>query len=121
MKEIFQDVKSLGFDLGEITDHNVVVNGLPSDIAHSPPQEQLESLITQFEEERNELKLDNRECLARSMAKNMCIKAGARLNEEEIQSLIDELFGCSLPYTSPAGIPTMTNMSLDSIADKFNA
>jgi len=46
--------------------------------------------------------------LARSIAVNMAIKSGTRLNEIEMQEIFDKLFMCKVPKVSPDGQKTLT-------------
>jgi DNA mismatch repair protein MutL len=39
--------------------------------------------------------------LAKSMAKNMAVKAGVGLNNDERENLINQLFACKEPTVSP--------------------
>ena len=66
-----------------------------------------------------ELKSDKRENLARSMAFNTAIKSGKVLTQEEMNNLIDELFACKMPYSTPTGKPTITTFSLEDLDKRF--
>jgi len=63
--------------------------------------------------------LDREERLARSFACQGAIKAGERLTQEEMNSLVNMLFATSSPYTCPHGRPTIIRMSLEELARKF--
>jgi DNA mismatch repair protein MutL len=53
------------------------------------------------------------------MAKNMAIKPGKILMQEEIQNLIDRLFACKLPYQSPSGKKILISITIDELSEKF--
>jgi len=63
--------------------------------------------------------LDREERLARSFACQGAIKAGERLTQEEMNSLVNMLFATSSPYTCPHGRPTIIRISMEELARKF--
>ena len=77
-------------------------------------------MIEQFKKNRDELKLDKKENLARALAKRTSIPKGKKLTPEEIDSLISDLFACENPNYDPAGKPTFIIMNLDTIANYFS-
>jgi DNA mismatch repair protein MutL len=69
--------------------------------------------------QQGELRTGKKEFLARLLARNMSVKAGEKLTEEEMQHIIDELFACELPYHSPGGKPTLITFTLEELAKRF--
>ncbi|HEY4799101.1 MAG TPA: hypothetical protein VII99_08515, partial [Bacteroidia bacterium] len=69
--------------------------------------------------ETSELKNIRKDIVARAMAKNLCIRAGELLNNEEMSHIVDELFGCSMPYASPSGKPTLITIPMEELEKKF--
>jgi len=49
----------------------------------------------------------------------MAIRPGKKLQPEEMQVMIDELFACSLPDKSPSGHPTLSIISITELAEQF--
>ena len=49
----------------------------------------------------------------------MAIKSGKNLSQEEMNSIIDELFACKMPYSTPNGKPTITTFSSDELDKRF--
>jgi DNA mismatch repair protein MutL len=68
---------------------------------------------------QSELSLPIRENLARSLAKRASLKSGQKLGREEMQALIDNLFGCSTPNFAPDGTPTFFIFGLNKIESYF--
>ena len=66
-------------------------------------------------------KLEKRENLARSLAKNAATKSGKQMQAEEMSQLIDELFACKTPYFSPGGLPALITISSDELDRKFKS
>lgn len=119
VKELQQEITSMGFDIGEFGKNTFVIHGVPADTTHHDPAALLEGLIENYKQNLLELKSDKRENLARSMAYNLSVKSGKTLTQEEMNNLIDELFACKMPYSTPTGKPTVTTFSLDDLDRRF--
>lgn len=119
VQELHAEIRAMGFDISEFGKNTFVIHGVPADTAGYEPTALLEGLIENYKQNQLELKSDKRENLARSMAYNMAIKSGKVLAQEEMNNLIDELFACSMPYSTPGGKPTITTFSLDDLDKRF--
>ncbi|MFD2289108.1 DNA mismatch repair endonuclease MutL [Pedobacter petrophilus] len=120
-KSLLDDIKSLGFDVREFGKNTLVVEGIPVDLGSSSINETqlFEQLIEGFKNTQQELKLSKRDRLARSLAKNSAIKAGTALAQEEMNTLIDELFACKTPNFSVSGKPVIQTITLGELDKKF--
>ena len=120
-KSLLDDIKSLGFDVREFGKNTLVVEGVPVDLGSSNINETqlFEQLIEGFKNTQQELKLSKRDRLARSLAKNSAIKAGTALAQEEMNTLIDELFACKTPNFSVSGKPVIQTITLAELDKKF--
>ena len=67
-----------------------------------------------------EFELGIEDNLARSMAFSSCLKFGKKLEKEEMANLIDQLFGCKMPYKSPSGKNCFITIELDELTKRFN-
>jgi len=119
VQELQEEIQAIGFDIAEFGKNTVVIHGVPADTANHDPALLLEGLIENYKQNMIELRSDKRENLARSMAYNMAIKAGKPLAQEEMNGLIDELFACKMPYSTPSGKPTITTFSLEDLDRRF--
>lgn len=121
LREIRPQVNLLGFDIQEFGQNTFVINGLPAEMAGKKDELAiLETLLEQFRQ-NNELQLDVRDNLARSMARSAAIRRGAPLTVPEMQSLIDRLFACEMPYKSPAGRQCFVTFELEDLARRFES
>jgi DNA mismatch repair protein MutL len=118
---LLDDIKSLGFEVREFGKNTLVIEGIPVDLGSSNINETqlFEQLIEGFKNSQQELKLDKRDALARSLAKNSAIKAGTTLGQQEMNTLIEELFACKTPNFSINGKPVIQTIALNEIAQKF--
>lgn len=105
INELQPDLKKLGFELSSFGQNGFVVQGMPDYAAHLDPKELLEGVIENFKNNRQDLKLDKKESFARSLAKKTAIMPGKRLSHEETEMLLNELFMCDNPNTTPTGLP----------------
>lgn len=122
IKELHSELQALGFDINEFGKNTFIVHATPADIADKNVFEILEKLIEDYKQSEGEkLKLQEcrKEIIARAIAKNLCIKTGKALKNEEMNHIVDELFACKMPYSSPSGKPTLITISLEEIEKKF--
>ncbi len=120
-KGLLDDIKSLGFDVREFGKNTLIIEGIPVDLGTTNINETqlFEQLIEGFKNSQQELRLEKREALARSMARNSAIKGGVALSQQEMNMLIDELFACKTPNFSISGKPTIQTITLNDLAQKF--
>ena len=121
-KSLLDDIKSLGFEVREFGRNTLVIEGIPVDLGSNNINETqlFEHLIEGFKNSQQELKLDKRDALARSMAKNSAIKSGTVLAQAEMNTLIEQLFACKTPNFSIGGRPVIQTMGLAEIDKKFD-
>ena len=121
LQEIIQDINNLGFDIQEFGNNTFVVNGVPSEIAGKQDEAKvIESLLEQYKS-NIDLKLNVKENIARAMSKSAAIKRGQSLGKEEMQTLIDQLFACAIPFKSPSGRKCFISLELDDLAKRFDS
>jgi DNA mismatch repair protein MutL len=119
IQELQPEIQSMGFDIREFGKNTFVIHGVPADTVNYDSSALLEGLIENYKQNFQELKSNKRENLARSMARNMSIKSGKALTQEEMNNLIDELFACKMPYSTPYGKPTISTFSTDELDRRF--
>jgi len=119
LRELLPDIRALGFDIREFGKNTVVVEGVPADINNANEHELLEQLLEGFKNNLAILKLDKRDNLARSLARNAAIKSGVKLSMEEMNQLIDQLFACQMPNLALNGKPVITTFTLNELAERF--
>ena len=119
--ELLTDLHALGFQIRDFGKNTLVIEGVPADLPEKNDlAAMLEELIEGFKNNHTILKLNKRENLARTLAKNSAIKAGNHLETEEMNDLIDQLFACSLPNVSIYGKQIIVKLSLEELTEKFN-
>ena len=119
LMEIEEEVRALGFSYNIFSNNAIVINGVPADVSSGNEKALFESLIEQFKRNKSELKINNKENLARALAKRTCIKQGTKLGSTEMNALIDQLFACKNPSYTPSGAVTLVIWGLDKVAQIF--
>lgn len=117
--EMQREIEALGFRLEIFGKNTVAINGVPAQHGSGGEKELFEGLIEQFKINQAELAIPIQENLARSLAKRASIKAGQRLEKEEMKTLIDRLFGCNNPNYTPEGNATYFIFELNKIESYF--
>ena len=119
VSEMQQEIEALGFKIEVFGKNTFIVNGIPGNLSTGREKELFEGLIEQFKMNQSELAVPIRENLARSLAKRASLKSGQPLERQEMQSVIDSLFGCSTPNYAPDGRPTFFIFGLNKIETYF--
>ena len=75
--------------------------------------------ILEQEKNNNQLVISTKVKIAKVLAKNIAIKKGKSLEQEEMKVLISNLFACNLPSICPSGNPTIINLAFNDITKHF--
>jgi DNA mismatch repair protein MutL len=113
------DMHTLGFALDTFGKDSLIVTGCPVEAVDHDLKQLLEGLVEQFKWNQAQFSLSTQENLARSLAKRACIRPGKKLQQEEINALVDQLFACAHPNHTPAGYKTFVVMTLETINTIF--
>lgn len=117
--ELLPHVNDLGFNIESFGKNTFIIKGIP---AAMPEQESITELIHQVVDSYSsnlDIQLGINENLARSFAVYSSVKRRKELSQEDMQQLIDELFACENPYTSPGGKKCFITYELDDLQKSF--
>ena len=103
LKEMLPELGALGFVLEQANPTTFMVSGTPSDAAGCDAVALLEQILDNYKLNRTDLQIDRKLSLAKTMAKQIAIKAQTKLDEKEMQNLVDELFACNVAEIAPNG------------------
>ncbi|MBD1433133.1 DNA mismatch repair endonuclease MutL [Sphingobacterium sp. DN00404] len=121
MEDILPEIQTLGFQVRPFGKTTFIVDGIPADLGQGINETKiLEQLLEDFKNNKDELQLNKRENLARSLAKNAAIKPGTALNNQEMSELIDKLFATQSPSISIHGKPIVVTITLQELLERFN-
>ena len=119
LRQLLPDIRALGFDIREFGKNTVIVDGIPAELPNANEHELLEKLLEGYKNNLAILKVDKRDNLARSLARNTAIKTGTRLSLDEMNLLIDQLFACQMPNIALNGNPVIITFTLAELLAKF--
>ncbi len=120
LRTILSEIKLLGIEVQETAENQFAIIGVPAESKGELNEKTLlENLISQFKN-NVDIALDIKENVARSMAKTTAIKSGKSLSTLEMQNLIDQLFACEVPYSSPSGQLCFISYSLEEIKERLS-
>lgn len=119
LNQILPLLHKMGFEIGEFGKNGFVIHGTPSGmLTNTNVQNLIEEMIDQFTQNTiTQTKVE--ESLARSYAIISSIKRGKLLSVEEMTKLIDDLFACDTPFSSPNGKKTFMTIDLNDIRKYF--
>ena len=72
-------------------------------------------MLTEYKGTMMQKFADRRQCLCRSLARQMAVKPYTQLQQAEMQQLIADLFCCMVPHVSPSGKKTMAIIPPDKL------
>jgi DNA mismatch repair protein MutL len=120
LREVSDDLHALGFRFAEFGTNTIAVEGLPADVPNRDEKELFEGLIEQFRANAGPVRLDQREKVARALARRVAGSTGnARLSDQEMTALVDRLFACAVPSYTPDGRRTLVLLELDQLQEFF--
>ncbi|MEY2829752.1 MAG: hypothetical protein RIQ33_1610 [Bacteroidota bacterium] len=119
LKEILPDVNLLGFDIQEFGADTFIVHGVPAEMKNNWNEKQAVQYLLNQLKENLELKLNQRDSIAKAMARQSSIKWGTSLTNKDMKLIVDELFACEKPFASPNGKLTFIIQKLDDIEKLF--
>ena len=113
------DLQQLGYIIEPFGKNTFVVQGTPADLEQGNEKNVIDSLLEQYKHFSNELKFSKREKLIRSVARQQAIKTGIRLTEREMRQLVNDLFACQQPNSTPDGNPVYLEFRQEQLEKMF--
>ena len=119
MQELLPGLQSLGYAIEPFGKDSFIVQGVPAGHAEGNEKKVIENLLEHCKHSGSE-KIDSlQEKMIRSLAWQQATKAGAVLSEPEMRSLVESLFRCMQPNTSPNGKPVFVEFKKDYLEKVF--
>ena len=120
IKEIKEELESIGFLFGEILNDTMVVMGMPVNIVESQITGIIEHLLEDIKNDIPDTSFSQVDMMAKSLSKSLAIKTGTKLDLKEQEDIVNKLFLCKQPDSSPFGKRTFVTVDIDEIDKKFN-
>tara|TARA_R110002096_G_scaffold74101_1_gene175503 strand:+ start:26705 stop:28531 length:1827 start_codon:yes stop_codon:yes gene_type:complete len=120
IKNLLPKLVSLGFDVDEFGKNELIVNGIPLEMEESSLNSIFEQIIENEKDFNSKAEEAQLEYIAKIMAKVSALKTGKKMEQREMQQLVDELFACLSPNISLGGKAVIVNLGLADIDKSFN-
>lgn len=120
LRNMMGELNQLGFDIQAQGHNTFVITGIPAEMAGKKDETLVVEMLIEQYKMNIDLKLDIHENIARSLARSSALRRGQSLTVREMQTLIDQLFACELPYKSPSGRLCFVAYELDELAKRFD-
>ncbi len=120
IKELWDDLHQMGFDLSEFGKNTLVVNGVPAEIEGRNEEHIIQGILENFKQQQSLSTFEKRDQLAKALAKQASVKTGKKLTKEEMNLLIDELFACKMPQAAINGKATLIRLTLEELSKRFD-
>jgi len=120
LREQLPALMRLGVGLSEFGERTFLLDALPPFVKAQAPRQFVLELVDELKaagQEVNSLRLGEH-----TVAKTVCrhaVKANDPLAGRELESLIEDLRHCAMPYTCPHGRPTLIEMNFRELEKKF--
>ncbi|MCK5594707.1 DNA mismatch repair endonuclease MutL [bacterium] len=112
--------KSLGFQIEPFGKNAFSIHSIPAILKKADPARVISDVLDEIiESEKAKTIEDITEELIKLIACHTAIRAGAKLQKEEAESLLHQLFNMQNPYTCPHGRPTMIKLTKHELEKKF--
>ena len=119
LQSIMDDLSAVGFDLSNLGGGSYAINGIPSGIEGLNPVELVRNMLHTAMEKGSDVKEEIQSILALTLARAAAIVYGQVLSNEEMVSLVDNLFACPSPNYTPDGKTVLTTIKEEDIERLF--
>jgi DNA mismatch repair protein MutL len=119
LSELLPHFEVLGFSVKLFGKNTIVTDAVPPEVKVGNETKIVEDLLMMYKETHQHGMHDERDAIAKSFSCKAAIKAGDKLNDQEIRSLLDQLFATSMPYVCPHGRPVVLKIAIDELDRRF--
>ena len=103
MSRYLPDMGVMGFDISDLGGGSYAINGVPAGITGVDPVSLVRNIVADATERGTGSNEELHSSLALAMARNIAIDYGQVLTNEEMEIVVNELFGCSNVNYTPDG------------------
>jgi len=103
LPKILPEMEGLGFELTDLGGNSYSVNAVPAGLEGLNVIDLIGDMVSTTVEKGTTVREEINHSLALSLARNAAIPAGQVLDDDEMESVVDNLFGCSNVNYTPDG------------------
>ncbi|EJW97354.1 DNA mismatch repair protein MutL [gut metagenome] len=119
LDSILDDLAAVGFELTSLGGGSYAINGIPEGIEGLNPVELVRNMVHTAMEKGSSVKEEVQQILAVTLAREAAIVHGQVLSQDEMASLVDNLFACPSPNYTPDGKLVLTTLKQTDIEKMF--
>ncbi len=119
LKDNLDMFEKAGFSLEEFGDNTIKLTGVPNICIELDTKELFLETLDEINQVARTAKQEIEERFIATVACKAAVKANMNLDDEEVDSLMDELLKLPNPFTCPHGRPTAIKMDKNDIEKKF--
>ena len=119
LRGIEKELIQMGFLFDEISNEKIIISGIPVSITESEVSIVLEDLLNDLQDNVPSDVSALHDRISKSLAQSLAVKTGTYLTDKEQENIVNSLFGCENPQTSPFGKTTFITMKVEDIDKKF--
>ena len=113
--ELLPDLKDYGFEIAPLGGCTFVVSATPPDLKTSELQSVFDQILSDYKGSTMQKFSNRQQSLSASLARQMAVRAGTRLGQEQMQQLVADLFACPMAAVSPSGKKIITVINPDEL------
>ncbi len=118
--EIEDELAELGYHCQyDSAKHVLSMTSIPQDVSTGKAWQSLQELFEQYREYAEVRHTGLRDNVAASFACRASIKAGDYLSQEQMQTMVRDLYACAMPYVCPHGRPVMIDLRTEEFDRRF--
>ncbi len=117
--EMIDVFNKAGFGIREFGKNTILVEAIPAECTEENITDLFETILEGLKSGTDDGKTKYHIRISRSLAKSMAILKKTKLETEEMESIIEQLFACKVADLTPDGNPTMIFTSFDDLNKKF--
>lgn len=119
LKELKESLENTGFAFSGFDDDTIEITGVPMNVSESEIEILLDHLLSDFQQEIPGNSFSQTDMLAKTLSKTLAVKPGETMNINSQEALVNNLFACKEPTTTPFNKQTYITMSVEEIDNKF--
>ncbi len=117
--QIADELRTIGFELEQLSPDSYSIQGVPSQIAAQSPVPVLQQILSRVRECGADTHAEWREQIALSLAQSAAIPMGKSLNEKEMRELVSSLMQIPTHRITPDGKTVLALLTNEEIEKKF--
>jgi len=106
--ELLPDLRSYGFAVAPLSQCTFVITATPADLKEEDLQSCFDQMLADYKGSTMEKFSNRSQSLCASLARQMAIRPGKVLSQEEMQQLVADLFACPMADIAPSGKKIIT-------------